>query len=70
MQSKFEMMINDYQVGQDVLVKTISPSKLEPRAHGPYCIVQVHVNGTLTVQHAPYILKCVNIQHDVFPYHQ
>jgi transposase InsO family protein len=57
----------DYQVGQDVLIKAISPSKLEPRAHGPYRIVQVHVNGNLTVQRAPHVLERVNIRR-VVPY--
>ena len=31
----------DYAIGQQVLVKAINPSKLQPRAHGPYNITQV-----------------------------
>lgn len=52
----------DYRVGQQVLIKTIEPNKLEARAHGPYPIVQVHVNGTLTVQRTQHVTERINIR--------
>jgi hypothetical protein len=40
----------DYQPGQEVLKLVYKPDKLEPRAQGPYEIIAVHTNGTLTIQ--------------------
>jgi hypothetical protein len=40
----------DYQPGQEVLKQVYKPDKLEPCAHGPYDIIVVHSNGTLTIQ--------------------
>jgi hypothetical protein len=57
----------DYQVGQDVLVKTVNPAKLETRAHGPYQVLQVHTNGNVTIQRAPNVLERINIRR-VVPY--
>ena len=38
----------DYHIGDEVLKLTYSPNKLEQRANGPYRIVEVHTNGTVT----------------------
>jgi hypothetical protein len=40
----------DYQPGQEVLKLVYKPDKLESRAQGPYDIIAVHTNGTLTIQ--------------------
>jgi hypothetical protein len=39
----------DYQPGQEVLKLVYNPDKLEPQAQGPYEIIAVHTNGTLTI---------------------
>jgi hypothetical protein len=38
-----------YAVGQEVLIKSVDPTKMEPKAHGPYVIQQVYTNGALDV---------------------
>ena len=55
----------NYKVGQKVLIrkdtyKTLG--KLEQRYIGPYLIVMVHVNGTLTIRKRPNVLECVNVR--------
>ena len=52
----------DYQPGQQVLKLTFRPDKLEPRASGPYDIVSVHTNGTLTIQLTPLVTERINIR--------
>jgi transposase InsO family protein len=51
-----------YQPADEVLVLTHNPDKLEPRAHGPYRVEQVHVNGTTTIRRAPGITEQINIR--------
>ena len=50
-----------YTVGQEVLIKTISPNKLEPQAHGPYVIQQVYQNSTIDLKRSPTVTERVNI---------
>ena len=55
----------DYQVGQLVLILNakIHPDKLEPRApEGPFPIIQIHVNGTVTIRRDEYITERINIR--------
>lgn len=59
----------DYQPGQQVLLLTYNPDKLQPRASGPYDVVAVHVNGTLTIQRLPNVTERINIRR-VKPYTQ
>ena len=59
----------NYAVGQEVLIKTVDPNKLEPRAHGPYTIVQVYTNGTVDVRRNPHIVERLNIRRLV-PFHR
>ena len=40
----------DYQIDDEVLKLNFNPNKLEARASGPYKIVRVHANGTVTIR--------------------
>ena len=40
----------DYKVGDEVLKIVYEPTKLAPRASGPYRIETVHQNGTVTLR--------------------
>ena len=57
----------DYAVGQEVLIKAIEPNKLQARAHGPYPIAQVYVNGTDDVQRNNNVIERINIRR-LIPY--
>ncbi len=57
----------DYKVGDEVLKIIPDPSKLDPRAEGPYTVVTVHVNGTLTIRLTPQVHERINIRR-VKPY--
>ena len=48
---------HDYQPNDQVLVLAYKPDKLEPRAHGPYHILQTHVNGTITIWRSPTVTE-------------
>jgi hypothetical protein len=51
----------DYALQQMVLKKTWKPKKLGKRTSGPYKIVQVHVNGTVTIQLRPGLTERFNM---------
>ena len=51
-----------YQVGQQVLIKSINPKKLQAQAHGPYPIIQVHTNGTVDVARNNHVTERINIR--------
>jgi transposase InsO family protein len=57
----------DYAVNEEILIKVDKPRKLDDKAKGPYVIVQVHVNGTITIQKAPHVTERINIRR-VMPY--
>jgi transposase InsO family protein len=57
----------DYAVGDEVLRLVYRPDKLEPRAIGPYTIVRVHTNGTLSIEVSPGVVERINIRR-VKPY--
>ena len=57
----------DYRIGDSVHIKTVDPTKLQARSHGPYPIVRVHANGTLTLQVAPHITERINLRR-VYPH--
>jgi hypothetical protein len=40
---------HDYRPGEEVLVLTYKPTKLQERASGPFVIEQVHTNGMVTI---------------------
>lgn len=52
----------EYKVGGEVLIKSDNPSKLEPRAHGPYVIAAVYTNGTLDVRRNAQVTERLNIR--------
>jgi transposase InsO family protein len=59
----------DYQPGQEVLKLVYKPDKLEPRAQGPYDIIAVHTNGTLTIQLNAHTTERISIR-NVKPFHR
>ena len=52
----------NYDIGQELLVKAIKPSKLEPRAHGPYRIERIYTNGTVDILRRNHVLERINIR--------
>jgi hypothetical protein len=59
----------NYAPQQMVLKKKWKPKKLGERTSGPYKIVQVHVNGTVTIQLRPDLTERINIR-QIIPYKQ
>ena len=57
----------DYSIGEEVLKLTYKSDKLEPRATGPYTILQVHANGTLTIRLSPTVIERISLRR-VKPY--
>ena len=55
-------VFKDYTIGDEVLVKTYNPAKLQERAEGPFRVAQVHVNGTITIDRAPNVQERINIR--------
>ena len=51
-----------YEVGQQVLIQTENPAKLEPKFHGPYTITQVFQNGTVNVRRSTHVIEKMNIR--------
>ena len=60
---------HDYTVGDEILIKVDRPGPLGPRAEGPFVIVQVHVNGTITFERMPNVYERINIRR-IRPYHR
>ena len=52
----------DYQVGQRAWRKVYNPTTLQERKTGPYRILQVHTNGTVTLQVNEHTTERVNIR--------
>ena len=59
-------ILHDYEVGEKVWLYTGNTNKLESAKKGPYEILKVHVNGTMTIQKGA-IEQRVNIR-QVEPY--
>jgi hypothetical protein len=59
----------DYAPPQMILKKKWKPKKLGKRTSGPYKIVQVHVNGTVTIQLRPGLTEIINSR-QIIPYKQ
>jgi hypothetical protein len=59
----------DYKVGDEVLKLAFNPSKLAPRATGPFTIERVHAaNGTVTVRIKPGTIQRLSLR-QIKPYH-
>lgn len=52
----------DYQTGMRVYVQTARKSKLDPIYQGPYEIVSVHTNGTVSIRLSENMTDRVNIR--------
>lgn len=51
-----------YHINDQILIATYKPTKMQPRFHGPYQILQVHNNGTVTIQRQPNVSQRINIR--------
>jgi hypothetical protein len=52
-----------YAVGQEVSIKSVDPTKMEPKAHdGPYVIKQVYTNGTVDVARNANVVERLHIR--------
>jgi len=60
---------HDYQIGDEVLLLLKPLGTLAPKTEGPYEIIQVHSNGTVTILRAPNIIERLSIRR-VKPYHR
>jgi hypothetical protein len=69
MREKQKRRGHDYAPQQLVLRKKWKPKKLGKRTRGPYKIVQVHVNVTVTIQLRPGLTERINIR-QIIPYEQ
>ena len=59
----------DYKVGDEILILLDNPTTLDDRGRGPYTIIQVHANGTVTFQRTMHITERVNIRR-IKPFHR
>ena len=57
----------DYQPGQDILIKSDDPRKMDSRGHGPYRIERVYTNGTADIRRRPTFVERLNIRR-LIPY--
>ena len=55
---------HDYNVNDEVLKLKYKPGKLEPRATGPFRVVQVHTHGTLiiTIRLSPNVIERISLR--------
>ena len=59
----------DYHIGDEVLKLTYNSKKLEQRAVGPYRILEVHTNGTVTIRLNHHTMERISIRR-IKPYHR
>ena len=52
----------DYQPGDEISILTNNTATLQDRGIGPFSIIQVHTNGTITFQRTPHIVERINIR--------
>jgi hypothetical protein len=51
-----------YQVGHYAYIHVSNLAQKLDSQEGLFCIIQVHTNGTVTIQHSPVVTECVNIR--------
>ena len=51
MRANRKRISHNYQPGEEVILLTYKPNKLEPQATGLYIIHSVYTNGTVTTNH-------------------
>ena len=66
---KFSRRSYDYKVGDEMLILLDNPTTLDNRGRGPYTIIQVHANGTVTFQRTIHIRERINIRR-IKPFHR
>lgn len=59
--------LNDYQVGQEVLLLIPNPAKLEPQAEGPFRAHRARASGAVSISRNPHMLEQVSVR-QVKPY--
>ena len=52
----------DYCINDMVLRRLKNPAHLQPRFDGPFRVIQVHSNGTLTILLRPNVIQRLNIR--------
>jgi hypothetical protein len=55
-------LFKDYSIGDNVLIIKTAKGKLKPKTEGPYQVVSVHVNGTITIQRGPGVTERLSIR--------
>ena len=53
---------HDYQPNDQVLLTVDDPKKLDCRWEGPYRLVHVHTNGSVTLRVDPHVTERINIR--------
>ena len=53
----------DYKVGDEILILLENPTTLDDRGRGPYSIIQVYANGTVTFQQTMHTTERINIHY-------
>ena len=56
-----------YKVRDEILTILDNPTTLEVHRRGPYSIIQVHANGTVTFQQTMHIMEQINF-HCIKPF--
>ena len=51
-----------YRIGDPVMIIRYDPTKLQEKLHGPYPIVEIRTNGTVSLQRRPGISESYNIR--------
>ena len=69
MRANSKRISHDYKVGDQVLKLVYLPNKMQPRAEGPYPLITIHTNGTVTLQRTPTTQERINIRR-IRPYFQ
>jgi hypothetical protein len=59
----------DYKVGDEIIILLDNPTTLDDCGQGPYTIIQVHANGTVTFQRTMHITEQINICR-IKPFHR